>query len=99
MTPPIADLCERLRVFAKDRLFMAKESNLASEAATALEALSARVEELEQIGEAIKSASSWLERWAVHAGNCAGGSVCTCGLTAIRNEAEIAARAFVDKGE
>lgn len=40
--------------------------------------------------EALKSASSWLERWAVHVGNCVGGCYCTCGLSFIRNEAEVA---------
>jgi hypothetical protein len=38
------------------------------------------------IREALKAAESWLERWAVHVGNCAGGRVCTCGLTLVQYE-------------
>lgn len=39
---------------------------------------------------ALSTAHAWLTRWAVHVGNCAGGVRCTCGLTAITVEAEIA---------
>jgi len=56
-------------------------------AADAIEKLSATIEEMEG---ALKSASSWLERWGSHVGNCGGGHVCTCGLTAISHEAETA---------
>lgn len=45
MTPPIVDLCERLRMRSPPKLKGA--SCIFEEAATALEALSARVEELE----------------------------------------------------
>jgi hypothetical protein len=38
--------------------------------------------------QALKSANAWLERWAVHVGNCRGGLACTCGLTLVRYEAE-----------
>lgn len=43
--------------------------------------------------DALKSASSWLERWAKHVGNCRGDAYCTCGLVAIRSEVEIALQA------
>lgn len=36
--------------------------------------------------EAAKGAEAWLDRWASHVGNCRGGNVCTCGLTAIHAE-------------
>ncbi len=39
---------------------------------------------------AAEAASSWLERWAKHVGNCAGGNACTCGLTAVRAEIDTA---------
>lgn len=39
---------------------------------------------------ALKSAEAWLNCWAAHVGNCQGGNVCTCGLTAIRYEAHAA---------
>lgn len=38
---------------------------------------------------ALKSANAWLERWASHVGNCAGGESCSCGLSAVRFEAEV----------
>lgn len=40
--------------------------------------------------EALESAAAWLGRWASHVGPCRGGNECTCGLTAIRAEVEIA---------
>lgn len=40
--------------------------------------------------EAAKSAAAWLDRWASHVGNCRGGGLCQCGLTAIQNDLEIA---------
>lgn len=44
--------------------------------------------------DALRSAESWLDRWAVHVGACAAGDPswdrCTCGLTAIRAEASAA---------
>ena len=36
--------------------------------------------------DAGKSAASWMERWASHAGSCKGDQECTCGLIAIRGE-------------
>lgn len=42
--------------------------------------------------DALASAESWLDRWAKHVGNCLH-NPCTCGLTAIRTEAEIALQA------
>ena len=46
--------------------------------------------DLERKTEALTAAESWLERWASHVGKCAGGSQCTCGLTAIHYEARAA---------
>lgn len=40
----------------------------------------------EELRAAAHSALAWLERWAVHVGNCLCGDRCTCGLTAIRAE-------------
>lgn len=40
--------------------------------------------------DALKGAGAWLDRWAAHVGSCLGGRFCTCGLTAIRAEVEIA---------
>ena len=34
--------------------------------------------------DALGFASAWLNRWAVHPGNCQGGHLCKCGLTAVR---------------
>lgn len=35
---------------------------------------------------ALRTADSWLERWAEHVGSCRGGELCTCGLTRVRYE-------------
>ena len=40
--------------------------------------------------DALKAADAWLERWAVHVGNCRGGELCECGLTRIRYEIALA---------
>lgn len=40
--------------------------------------------------EALPTVAAWLERWAVHVVGCAGDPRCTCGLTAVRNEASVA---------
>ena len=39
-----------------------------------------------RLREALEGAESWLDRWATHVGNCAGGEFCTCGLTFVRYE-------------
>lgn len=39
---------------------------------------------------AVDAAISWLDRWAQHVGDCKGGDECTCGLTAVRHELDIA---------
>lgn len=46
--------------------------------------------ELDRRRSALASCASWLERWAKHFGNCAGGAKCTCGLTAVSFEANAA---------
>lgn len=38
------------------------------------------------VGEALASAESWIDRHTAHAGSCLGGSVCTCGRTAVLHE-------------
>jgi len=49
--------------------------------------------------EAVAGADSWLERWAVHVGNCSGLSYnCTCGLAFVRHEVR-AALAAVKGGD
>jgi hypothetical protein len=55
-------------------------------------------EEVGMVDAALQSASSWLERWAVHAGNCTGGAGCTCGLTAIRWELQMALSSVYEEG-
>ena len=44
----------------------------------------------EELVAAARSAVAWLGRWALHVGNCRGGGLCQCGLTAILNDLEIA---------
>ena len=39
-----------------------------------------------RLREAMKGPLAWLERWAVHVGNCKGDSACTCGLTFVQHE-------------
>ena len=68
-----------------------------------IEALTARAEAAEaerdaltaenrRLREALEGAESWLDRWATHVGNCAGGEFCTCGLTFVRYETSAALR-------
>ena len=49
-----------------------------------------RIEKLEadnaRLREAMKGPLAWLERRAVHVGNCKGDSACTCGLTFVKHE-------------
>jgi hypothetical protein len=46
--------------------------------------------EIERLRAALESCASWVERWAPHAGNCAGGDKCTCGRSAVLFEATAA---------
>jgi hypothetical protein len=75
------DLVERLRFHGRyaseDHDGRANRINADKEAAAA---------EIERLRDSGASALSWLERWAVHVGNCRGGDSCTCGLVAIRHE-------------
>ena len=43
-----------------------------------------------RLREALEGAESWLDRWATHVGNCAGGGFCTCGLSLVRYETSAA---------
>lgn len=45
---------------------------------------------IERLEAALSTADSWLDRWAVHVGNCEGENTCTCGLTNARYEARAA---------
>lgn len=58
-------LVQRLRDFAKDRLFMAKESNLASEAAAEIERLTAEVERKDKALQSLIDAADGCA-WAVN---------------------------------
>lgn len=46
----------------------------------------AQAREITRLREAMKGPLAWLERWAVHVGNCKGDSACTCGLTFVQHE-------------
>lgn len=48
------------------------------------------MEEETELQMAAASALTWMERWAVHVGNCEGGNACTCGLVAVRHELALA---------
>ena len=52
--------------------------------------LEAALERVKELGEALLTADAWLDRWAVHVGNCKRGNRCTCGLTRVRSEAYVA---------
>lgn len=43
-------------------------------------------DENERLREAAETAGAWLERWAVHVGDCPGGGLCSCGLEVARHE-------------
>ena len=45
---------------------------------------------IEEAKELISGPAAWLDSWAQHVGNCKGGYICTCGLTAARTEAAAA---------
>ena len=55
-----------------------------------IDAAKNRIETLEakiaQLRETIAGPEAWLDCWATHVGNCAGGYVCTCGLALARAE-------------
>ena len=42
--------------------------------------------EIERLRAALKSAQSWMDRWAAHVGRCKAGAQCTCGRNAILHE-------------
>jgi hypothetical protein len=73
--------------YGSRELVSSADAFLLREAADALATLQREADEMR---EALASAHAWLGRWAVHAGNCAGGMSCTCGLLTITTEAEIA---------
>ena len=88
------DLIARLRELERDLLPFAHktvgsiridldEVRAIVEAADAIEKLEA---DNARLREAMKGPLAWLERWAVHVGNCKGDSACTCGLTFVQHE-------------
>ena len=46
----------------------------------------AAIDEIERLRDITASALSWLDRWAMHIGQCPADENCTCGLVAIRHE-------------
>lgn len=40
--------------------------------------------------EALRPVTAWLYSWGQHVGSCRGGSFCTCGLTAMREQGSVA---------
>lgn len=44
----------------------------------------------EGVVEALRSITAWLYSWGQHVGSCRGGGVCTCGLTAMREQGAVA---------
>lgn len=51
-------------------------------------------ENVERVKDGLACAGAWLERWAVHVGNCRGDNLCTCGLTRVRYDATAAIKAL-----
>lgn len=65
---------------------------------TEIERLRAKLElipeNVERVKDGLACAGAWLERWAVHVGNCRGDNLCTCGLTRVRYDATAAIKAL-----
>ncbi len=83
---------DRLRAFLSAGSLQMLESEQAfKRRALAAEAALAKAQgEVERLREGSKIAEAWLERWAQHVANCAGGNQCTCGLTRVRYDVSTA---------